>query len=194
MNGFVRARITGVIDGDTIETRLSSGRIERVRLIGVDTPERGQNFFSQASALTSKLLPNGTEVFLETDVEKRDRFDRMLAYVWLKHPRDRSTPSVSGLMVNAKLMSAGLAAALTIPPNVRYSEIFLLLQRRATRGSRGFWKETALKVCDPSYPGVCIPPPPPDLDCDDISDRRFKVVGLDPHNFDMDRNGRGCES
>ena len=48
--------------------------------------------------------------------------------------------------------------------------------------------------CDPSYPGVCFPPPPPDLDCGDISLRRFRVVGADPHRFDVDGDGLGCES
>jgi len=48
--------------------------------------------------------------------------------------------------------------------------------------------------CDPSYPTVCIPPPPPDLDCGDISYRRFRVIGSDPHNFDTDNDGVGCES
>lgn len=48
--------------------------------------------------------------------------------------------------------------------------------------------------CDPSYPDVCIPPYPPDLDCGDIPFRRFRVVGADPHGFDRDRDGIGCES
>ncbi len=48
--------------------------------------------------------------------------------------------------------------------------------------------------CDPSYPGVCIPPYPPDLDCGDIPYRRFEVVGSDPHGFDGDGDGVGCES
>ncbi len=48
--------------------------------------------------------------------------------------------------------------------------------------------------CDPHYVGVCIPPPPPDLDCSQISYRRFKVVGGDPHNFDADKDGIGCEN
>lgn len=56
---------------------------------------------------------------------------------------------------------------------------------------------TALPVrpnCDPAYPTVCIPPPPPDLDCDEISYRDFKVLSRDPHNFDSDNDGVGCES
>lgn len=50
------------------------------------------------------------------------------------------------------------------------------------------------EACDPSYPSVCIPPPPPDLDCPDITHRRFRVVGKDPHRFDRDKDGIGCES
>jgi hypothetical protein len=49
-------------------------------------------------------------------------------------------------------------------------------------------------VCDPSYPHVCIPPPPPDLDCGDIPHRRFRVIGRDSHRFDGDHDGIGCES
>lgn len=48
--------------------------------------------------------------------------------------------------------------------------------------------------CHPSYPTVCIPPPPPDLDCGDIEHRDFEVRGSDPHRFDRDRDGIGCES
>lgn len=48
--------------------------------------------------------------------------------------------------------------------------------------------------CDPSYPDVCIPSPPPDLDCADIRYRRFTVVAPDPHRFDIDKDGIGCES
>ena len=49
------------------------------------------------------------------------------------------------------------------------------------------------KKCDPSYPDVCIPPPPPDLNCPDIQFRNFKVVGNDSHGFNGDHNGKGCE-
>jgi micrococcal nuclease len=48
--------------------------------------------------------------------------------------------------------------------------------------------------CDPSYPGTCIPAYPPDLDCGEISDRNFDVIGSDPHGFDGDNDGIGCES
>lgn len=48
--------------------------------------------------------------------------------------------------------------------------------------------------CDPSYPDVCIAPPPPDLDCGEIEYRNFRVTGDDPHRFDGDKDGIGCES
>lgn len=48
--------------------------------------------------------------------------------------------------------------------------------------------------CHPSYPDICIPPPPPDLNCDDIPYRRFRVLPPDPHRFDGDKDGIGCES
>ncbi|MEP0923442.1 hypothetical protein [Leptolyngbya sp. ST-U4] len=48
--------------------------------------------------------------------------------------------------------------------------------------------------CDPSYPDVCIAPAPPDLDCKNISHRNFRVVGDDPHRFDSDNDGIGCEA
>ncbi len=52
----------------------------------------------------------------------------------------------------------------------------------------------ASNKCDASYPDVCIPPPPPDLNCKDITYRNFKVIGNDPHKFDSDKDGIGCES
>ena len=67
----------------------------------------------------------------------------------------------------------------------------------ANEDSRAARQETgdpnSFTVCDPSYPDVCIPPPPPDLDCSDISQRRFRVIGRDSHRFDGDNDGIGCE-
>ena len=54
--------------------------------------------------------------------------------------------------------------------------------------------ESTKEKCDPAYPTVCISPPPPDLDCNEISYRRFKVLSPDPHGFDRDGDGIGCES
>ena len=84
--------------------------------------------------------------------------------------------------------------ATTYPPNVRYVDRFRAAQREARSAGRGVWGRCVHEgACDPAYPDGCIPPPPPDLDCSDIDQRRFTVLDPDPHNFDDDRNGIGCE-
>jgi micrococcal nuclease len=112
----------------------------------------------------------------------------------------------------------GYALAYTVPPNITHADEFVALQREARDAGRGLWAacpitsdpiasapavpapvaplvgSAGVGPCDPSYPDVCIPPAPPDLDCGDITYRRFRVVGRDPHRFDADHDGVGCES
>jgi micrococcal nuclease len=183
-----------------------------VRLIGVDTPETRhptkpvQCYGEEASRHTAGLLPPGTRVRLVGDVEPRDRYGRTLAYVY--RARD-------GLFVNAELVRDGYAQPLTIPPNVAHAEEFVSLAQQAREAGRGLWGACGGDAggpgqagtpgatqarggtsgrCDDAYVGVCIPPPPPDLDCGDISARRFRLrePGRDPHRFDGDGNGLGC--
>ena len=116
-------RVTRVIDGDTFV--VTGG--ERVRLIGVDTPERGDCLSRAATALTRRLV-GGRAVRLRFDVERRDRYGRLLAYV---HRGE--------LFVNAELVRRGFAMALTVPPNVRHAGRFVALQREARRAGRGLW-------------------------------------------------------
>lgn len=204
------ATVERVVDGDTIVLRGG----ERVRLIGIDTPEtkdprRGvQCFGKEASRRTSTLLPAGEKVRLVYDVERHDRYDRTLAYVYR---------AGDGLFVNAALVRDGYASAYTYPPNVAHADELVALQREARDANRGLWGACegdgdssatssgdssgsaggsgtgAERGCDPAYPGVCIPPPPPDLDCGEVDDRRFRVLPPDPHHFDADGNGVGCE-
>ena len=130
------ATVVRVVDGDTLIVRLD-GREETVRLIGVDTPETVHPTIGvepggpEASAFTKRLLPPGTTVRLELDVQERDRYGRLLAYVYLP----------DGRMVNAELLRAGLAQLLTVPPNVRYVDLFTRLQREAREAGRGLWAE-----------------------------------------------------
>lgn len=185
------ALVTGVTDGDTIEVAFR-GRTLRVRLIGIDTPESVapgepvQCYAMAASRFTESEL-NGQRVRLEFDVEHIDRYGRTLAYVWL-----------GGEMFNETLVREGYAFVTTYPPNVKYEDVFLEAQREARAHGRGVWgrcvDQSAERTCDPAYPGVCIPPPPPDLDCADIDESNFTVEPPDPHNFDGDHNGIGCES
>lgn len=126
------ATVERVVDGDTIV--LAGG--ERVRLIGIDTPESKdprkpvQCFAEEASAHTTGLIPPGTPVRLEYDVERRDRHGRTLAYVY----RDSD-----GLFVNAALLEDGYAQLLTVPPNVAHVDALRDLQTAAREAGRGLW-------------------------------------------------------
>ena len=127
-------RVLKVVDGDTIHV-LVAGRREKVRYIGVDTPEtkhptKGQQCYGPAASAFNERLVGGERVRLERDVEQRDRYGRLLAYVH----RERD-----GLFVNAELARRGYAQPLTIPPDVRHSQRFVALAREARRGGRGLW-------------------------------------------------------
>jgi micrococcal nuclease len=129
------ATVVRVVDGDTIQVRLSDGALERVRYIGIDTPESVkpntpvQCFAKAASAFNERLVA-GRRVTLVSDVEKRDRYGRLLAYVY-RRP--------DGLFVNEELVQRGYARPLTIPPDVRFSAQFTRLAGDARRAARGLW-------------------------------------------------------
>jgi micrococcal nuclease len=130
------ATVVRVVDGDTIRARLDGAGEERVRLIGIDTPETKdprrpvQCFGREAAARTAALLPPGTRVRLERDVEPRDRYGRLLAYVWR---------ASDGLFVNLSLARDGYALALTIPPNVAHADEIVAAVRAAREEGRGLW-------------------------------------------------------
>ena len=124
--------VSRVVDGDTVEVRLD-GETEDVRYIGVDTPETVKPgapvdcFGPQASAFNHRLV-EGRRVRLVLGEERRDVYDRLLAYVYLG---DR--------FVNAELVRRGLARTLTIPPNDRYAPFLRRLELAAARAGRGLW-------------------------------------------------------
>jgi len=202
--------VTRVVDGDTIA--LSGGTT--VRLVQIDAPEAGTGeCYSRAAARElRRLLPVGASVGLQADARlgRVDRYGRLLRYVW-----------VGRLNVNVALVRRG-AASVWFYGGVRGRHAGQLLYAAglARRERRGLWGacETAwnpydavranhkgsarpaapgrLAVrgrCDPAYPTVCIPSPPPDLDCRDVPYRRFKVIAPDPHLFDGEGDGLGCE-
>src|SRR5688500_18116756 len=129
------ARVVRVVDGDTVRVRVE-GREETVRLIGIDTPETVhpsklvECFGKEASNHAAKLLPDGTRVRLERDVELRDRFDRLLAYVYRVE---------DDLFVNLALVRDGYAAAATYPPNVAHTDELVAAAAEARREGRGLW-------------------------------------------------------
>ena len=128
--------VTKVSDGDTFWVTYPSGKEEKIRLIGIDTPEARKTgrtdvefFGKEASAYAKSLLLN-KRVRLEFDVQKVDRYKRTLAYAYLE----------SGEMVNSLLVKQGYARVATYPPNVRYQELFQKLEREARSSRRGLWK------------------------------------------------------
>lgn len=126
------ARVTRVVDGDTIEVRIG-GATEDVRYIGVDTPETVKPgapvecFGPQASRFNHRLLA-GRRVRLVFGVERRDAYGRLLSYVYLEHR-----------FVNAELLRRGFGRTLTIAPNNRFAERFERLENAAGRAGRGLW-------------------------------------------------------
>lgn len=127
-------RVVKVVDGDTIHV-LVEGRREKVRYIGVDTPEtkdptKGVQCYGPAALAFNERLVAGQRVRLERDVEQRDRYGRLLAYVY--RTRD-------GMFVNAELARRGYAQPLTIPPDVRHSARLVALAREARAARRGLW-------------------------------------------------------
>ncbi len=129
------ARVVRVVDGDTVVARLAGGRVERVRYLGIDTPEDVKpntpvQCFSLRAARENRRLVEGREVVLTLDREHRDRYGRLLAYI---HRRS------DGLFVNARLVAGGFARELPFPPNTRHAALFHRLERRAARSGRGLW-------------------------------------------------------
>ena len=132
------APVVRVVDGDTIRVGLPSGE-EPVRYIGIDTPESVKPgapvecFAKRASAYNERLVA-GERVRLVYDIERRDRYGRLLAYVY--RVRD-------GLFVNAELVRRGYATAVTFPPNVAHERELRRLARRARMSGRGLWSGCA---------------------------------------------------
>lgn len=117
------ATATYVIDGDTIEV---DGE-ERIRYLGINTPESGRPYFAEATNENKKLVDE-KEVNLEFDVQTKDKYGRTLAYVW-----------VGETMVNLELVYRGYANVYTFPPNVKYKDLFLEAEKEARENCRGLW-------------------------------------------------------
>jgi micrococcal nuclease len=130
-----RATVIDVVDGDTIHARVG-GRRESVRLIGIDTPEthgRGglrECFGEEASKRLENLLPEGATLTVVRDVEPRDRYGRLLAYVYR---------ASDGQFVNLAMARDGYAVPLTIPPNVAHTAELVAAAGDARRADRGLW-------------------------------------------------------
>lgn len=129
------ATVLRVVDGDTILVRGANGRSERVRYIGVDTPESVKpdspvECFGKEASDRNKQLVEGRKVRLVPDREAEDRFGRSLAFVY-----------VGDTFVNARLISDGYARTIEIEPNTSKAEYFADLERVAIRTRKGLWRD-----------------------------------------------------
>jgi micrococcal nuclease len=198
------ATVVRITDGDTIRV-LIDGSEHPVRYIGIDTPEvHGgvEPMGLEASQANADLLA-GKQVVLEKDVSETDRYGRLLRYVWVED-------ADGWLLVNLELLRRGFAQVTTYPPDVKYVDaLYLPAQAAAREAGLGVWRAPpstpspaagapAPSNCEPSYPDVCIPVGSADVDCPDLDARRFSVLwnvaNPDPHRFDGDGDGIGCET
>lgn len=149
--GLTQARVTNVVDGDTIDVEIE-GVEYRLRYIGIDTPEtvdprRPVGCLGPEASAYNRQLVEGKTVGLEKDVSETDDFGRLLRYVWL--PAEAS-PSGQAEMVNAVLVREGYAQASTYPPDVKRQDLFLQLQSEARNNGRGLWGD----VCTSPAPAT----------------------------------------
>src|SRR6266852_9635484 len=124
--------VVHIEDGDTIDVRIGD-RLEHVRFIGIDAPEVPHHGMDgtrggEAAARLNQALAGGRRVNLERDVEERDHYGRLLAYVW-----------VGDRMINLEMVRRGYARVLTIPPNIRHERWFEQAESEARVAGRGLW-------------------------------------------------------
>ena len=129
------ATVEYIVDGDTVDVVIG-GDVERVRLIGIDTPETKRPdtdiecYGPEATAFIEALLPVGAAVRIERDTVNRDDFGRLLAYVYR---------AADGIFVNYELVRQGYAQPLTIEPNTSHAALFVDASRSAERDDLGLW-------------------------------------------------------
>jgi len=194
------AQLNKVVNGDTIEV-LIDGKMYTVRYIGINalgSPDYIANYSRQENF---KLVIN-KGLTLVKDTTDTSPAGQLLRYVL-----------ADGEFVNLELAKEGYASAASSPPDTACDAAFKAAEEDAKMNLSGIWafdlsaepaaqdaapsgsaQVTAKPAsCDPSYPDVCIPPPPPDLDCIHIPYKNFKVIPPDTHGLDEDGNGIGCD-
>lgn len=178
------AVVTEVVDGDTIGVEID-GRSHRVRYIGVNTPERGDPFYDEATAANRELV-GGETVRLVQDVSETDQYGRLLRYVYLP----------DGTFVNAALVRQGVAQAATFPPDVAHQEEFTALQEEARAAGRGLWAEVPADApCTCGRNRYNCPDFETQTAAQACYDYCWEETGGDVHRLDGGNNdGVACES
>lgn len=197
-NSKKKVTVDRVVDGDTLEVTWD-GKTEKIRLIGIDTTETVhptkpvQEGGKEASNFTKEQL-TGKTVYVELDVQERDQYGRLLAYVYME----------DGSFYNAALAGEGFAKLATYPPNVRWVDLFKYLQTNARDAKRGVWEDIEQPaVPTPTDTPVEVSPRPESPDnvtysnCDAV-----KAAGKSPlykgnpgysSKLDQDGDGVACE-
>ena len=184
--GCITGIVTKIIDGDTIKVHGKS-----VRFALASTPELNEFGGIESKEFIESVCPVGSTALVdEDDKQTKGSYGRIIGVVYC-----------NGLNLNGELLESGFGY---ISSNFCSKSEFAK-ENWAQRNGCGITEETSLPKsstnveptqnnCDPSYPDFCTPSPPPDLDCGDISQKRFTVLQPDPHRFDGDKDGIGCES
>lgn len=204
----ITGKIKRIIDGDTLVV----GK-QTIRLSLTNTPEKNQHGFKEAKMFTKKMCPVGSTVTVDQDDGQRvDKYKRVLGKVICS----------GGKVLNAELLYSGHAKVLkgycddSEFASESWAQKYGCAQAAAQKKNKDAGNNHQQQAssssspssppaqtkgsnnnnnsCDPAYPDVCIPPAPPDLDCGDIPYRNFKVLPPDPHRFDRNNDGVGCET
>lgn len=133
---FKQAHITKVVDGDTVYT----DKGEKIRIIGLNAPERGKEELAEEARERAEDLLLYKVVYLEEDLDKKDKYDRDLRYIWIEKPTNLRFKEVKEKNFSAILISEGLAKPYTFKPNDKYSDVFLKLGKDAKKNKIGMWK------------------------------------------------------
>lgn len=144
-DSFQKAKVTKVIDGDTIKVDID-GEIYKVRFIGINCPEIGENeeFFGKEAKEFTKEKLYGREIFLQKDVSETDKYGRLLRYVWLEKPKDLNNPSkyeIRDSSINGILVREGFAKANYYPPDTSYTKFLKEIEKQAKKENLSMWNE-----------------------------------------------------
>ncbi len=182
--------VTKVIDGDTLDVKSKDGKTVAIRLTLVDAPERNEPGYTQAKDFVSQnCLHKGAVV--DPDNNQNLSYGRLVAVVYCE-----------GVNTNKAIIANGFATVyrsfcgVSEFANTAWAQKFGCGNNENPNKNWATSKddENKERECDISYPNVCIHPAPPDLDCGEINNRNFKVLSADPHGFDGDGDGIGCDS
>lgn len=191
----INGTVTKIIDGDTLRVKEIVDGIKnyKIRLSLTSVPELKTKEGVEASNFLKKICPVGSKVIVDQDDKKPyDKYNRILGKI-----------ICNGENLEAKLLSGGHHAKIDkkfCKTSEFATEDWAQQYGCATKAIKSQTpKETPKSMnkgsqCDSSYPDVCISPYPPDLDCKGISYKNFRVLPPDPHGFDYDKNGIGCET